>query len=102
MTDTQAGDLTLTAIADVPTPSASKYLQQLCKHFQHKRPVNFDAQHGEISFAIGTCRLDANDQTLTLTLAARNEEEMEQLKDVVVRHLVRFAFREDIPIEWRD
>jgi hypothetical protein len=22
------------------TPEASRYLQQLCKHFQHKRPVS--------------------------------------------------------------
>lgn len=95
-------DLTLTAVADIATPAASKYLQQLCKHFQHKRPVAFDPQHGEIGFSTGICRLDAGDETLTLTLSARDDADMEHLKDVVVRHLVRFAFREEMTVTWRD
>ena len=89
------------AKAIVPTEKASRYLQQLCKHFDHKLPVTFDEHAGNISFAIGECALAADDAALTITATSPGEAELEQLKDVVVRHLVRFAFREDIPVEWQ-
>ncbi len=37
-----------------------------------------------------------------LTLTAPIVADMPQLQDVVVRHLVRFAFREEIAVEWTD
>ena len=38
------------ARATIPTVSASRYLQQLCKHWSHKFAVNFTPQHGTIPF----------------------------------------------------
>ena len=38
------------AAADVPTPHASKYLQQLCKHWQHNLAVTFTPEHGTVTF----------------------------------------------------
>ena len=91
----------LQAAAEIQTEQASKYLQQLCKHFAHRRPVTFDPQSGEIGFSTGTCRLEAKDNVLRLTLTAPDAAHMEQLQDVVVRHLTRFAFRETLEIAWR-
>lgn len=88
------------ATARVPTEKASRYLQQLCKHFAHKLPVTFDEHAGSISFSIGECALAADADTLTITATAPVEGDMDQLKDVIVRHLVRFAFREDLQVEW--
>jgi hypothetical protein len=87
--------------ADVATPKASRYLQQLCKHFQHKRPVTFDPQAGEITFSIGVCRVNADEDTLTLALTAPDSDQMTQLEQIIARHLLRFAFREDMQIDWR-
>ncbi|MCB9948890.1 MAG: DUF2218 domain-containing protein [Rhodospirillaceae bacterium] len=87
--------------ADVATPNASRYLQQLCKHFAHKCPVTFDAQAGHIAFPFGDCRLEAPDAALRLALTAPDAAQLEQLQDVVGRHLVRFAFREDMQIVWQ-
>ena len=36
--------------ATVPTASASRYLQQLCKHWSHKFAVEFTPEHGTIPF----------------------------------------------------
>lgn len=88
--------------AAVQTEHASRYLQQLSKHFAHKLPVTFDPHAGSIEFSIGTCRLAATDSVLTMDLVAPEAGDMPQLKDVVVRHLVRFAFREELPIVWTD
>ncbi|NWG23062.1 MAG: DUF2218 domain-containing protein [Pseudorhodoplanes sp.] len=87
--------------AKVETPNASRYLQQLCKHFAHKRPVTFDERSGQIDFAIGACRLAAVENSLRITLSSADDAQMAQLQDVVVRHLVRFAFREELKIAWR-
>lgn len=89
------------ATARVPTEKASRYLQQLCKHFAHKLPVTFDEHAGSISFSIGECALTADDDALTITATAPAEADMDQLKDVIVRHLVRFAFREELQVEWQ-
>ncbi len=89
-------------IATIPTDKASRYLQQLAKHFAHKLPVTFTPETGDIPFTIGNCHMDAEDGRLILTLTAPVAADMPQLQDVVVRHLVRFAFREEIAVAWRD
>ncbi|UDF28114.1 UNVERIFIED_ORG: DUF2218 domain-containing protein [Roseateles sp. XES5] len=86
----------------IPTEQASRYLQQLCKHFAHKLPVRFDEHAGEIIFSIGECRLTADSAALQIDLVAPKAEEMDELKDVVIRHLVRFAFREELAVTWQD
>jgi hypothetical protein len=53
-----------------------------------------------VSFPIGDCGLAANEAALTLRLSAGSPEDMTRLKDVVERHLLRFAFRESLPIHW--
>jgi hypothetical protein len=87
--------------AAVPTASASRYLQQLCKHFAHKRPVEFDKLSGVIALSAGDCRLNARDGVLALDLAAADAESLARLQETVERHLVRFAFREEMRIDWR-
>lgn len=88
------------SIARVETERASIHLQQLCKHFAHKRPVTFTPEQGRIKFAIGTCRLEAANGVLTLTAEAEDDDQLAQLQDVVDKHLVRFAFRTPVKIEW--
>ncbi len=39
------------ATARIPTASASKYLQQACKHWEHNLPVLFDNMPDQITFA---------------------------------------------------
>jgi len=86
--------------AAVTTPLAGRYLQQLCKHFAHKLDVTFDERSGQVVFPTGTCRLDAREGSLLLSLSAPDDARMTQLQDVVARHLVRFAFREELRIDW--
>lgn len=87
---------------EIVTPRASRYLQQLCKHFAHKLPVSFDPSAGKISFSIGDCDLRADDDRLRLDLSSPDGSQLTQLKDVVIRHLVRFAFREDLAVVWKE
>lgn len=100
MNDLSPITLTIGSVATVATPYASRYLQQLCKHFQHKLPVTFDPHSGQIVYSIGDCRLVAGEAVLTLLVMSQDADRLEQLQDVVARHLLRFAFREDMKIDW--
>ena len=92
------------AIANTPTAHASKYLQQLCKHWQHNLAVEFTPDHGTVTFprdARGATwtgdalvTFDAGADTLSIRIDASSDAHLETMKDVVARHLDRFAFRE--------
>jgi uncharacterized protein len=86
--------------AVIITPQARRYLGQLCKHFQHKCAVTLEDVAGSIRFDAGTCRLQPAGDTLTLALEASDQTDLHRLQDVVARHLLRFAFREDPSIDW--
>lgn len=86
--------MSITVTAEVPTKSGSRYLQQLCKHWSHKLDVTFDTDHGEVRFPNAQCRMDALPETLNVAVTVADEADLDQMKDVVARHLDRFAFRE--------
>jgi hypothetical protein len=88
--------------ASVKSPLAGRYLVQLCKHFQHRVPVSLQEDSGAIVFDGGTCALKASDGVLTMAVDAEDAAALARLRDVVARHLARFAFREALPIEWSE
>lgn len=97
----------------VPTINASRYLQQLCKHWTHNLTVEFTPESGTVIFPRDARGADwPGDATLTLRahadglecrLEASADGQLEGLKDAVARHLDRFAFREaPLSCDWRD
>ncbi len=79
----------------IETASASRYLQQLCKHWAHKFDVTFDENRGTVPFPNGAvARLSADPEGLTIDVDAPEPEALERMKTVIVEHLDRFAFRE--------
>ena len=91
-----------TTTAITPTTHASRYLQQLAKHWSHKLEVEFTPLHATIRFPDGAvATLDAGEEALTSTIEAADAETLERMKGVVARHLDRFAFREaPLPFAW--
>jgi hypothetical protein len=88
------------AVARVPTAHASRYLQQLCKHWSHKFPVEFTPQNGRIEMSAGVLILDADPEGLGLRLTAEPDN-LERMQGVVADHLKRFAFREELTFDWK-
>ncbi|MXO74553.1 DUF2218 domain-containing protein [Altererythrobacter aerius] len=96
--------MSASATARVPTQSASRYLQQLCKHWEHNLAVTFDASRGTIVFprdargsswaGDATVTLIAHDTDLECRIDASVPGQLAALEDAVARHLDRFAFRE--------
>jgi hypothetical protein len=77
------------------TPNASKYLQQLCKHFGHKVQVTFDDTTGTIVFAIGSAHLTAQPDALCVQITADDADKAQRARQIIDDHLQRFAFREE-------
>ncbi|NEW92912.1 DUF2218 domain-containing protein [Rhodopseudomonas sp. BR0M22] len=89
-----------TTHASVPTVHASRYLQQLCKHWSHKFETEFDLSQGRISLPLGEARLTATSDALMIDLTATNAANMTTFQEVVVSHIERFAFREQLCFVW--
>lgn len=89
--------------ANVPTEHASRYLQQLCKHFGHKIPVTFTPESGQCTFVCGVARLRAEPASLQIDVEAPDDAQRVQTQGVIESHLLRFAFREELgPLAWRE
>ena len=90
------------SVARVPTHSASKYLQQLAKHWSHKMEVTFSEEEGRIAFPNGVVlEMRADSETLDVALTVPEGEDVDRTRGVVSSHLDRFAFREaPLTFDW--
>jgi hypothetical protein len=96
-------DHLLQSTAEIESAQAAAYLIRLCKHFAHKlSATTYDDHTGHIPFPAGDCDLSAQGNRLHLAVKAKDTEGLERLKDVVARHLLRFAFREELAVNWTD
>lgn len=88
--------------AIVATPNASRYLQQLCKHWGHKFEVTFDPTQGRIALPFGPVDLKASDSELEVTCNLVGDGDMARMQQVVADHVNRFAHREgELTFEWQ-
>jgi len=91
------------SVARVPTGSASRYLQQLAKHWSHKMTVVFTAEEATVDFP-GGARLvmRADSDTLDVALTVPEGGDVARMQRVVAEHLDRFAFSEaPLTFDWR-
>lgn len=87
--------------AVVPTTSGARYINRLCKHWQHKLDVSHDEHQGRVTFDGGVCHMRAEAGALHLQLTAEDAAIRERLEHVVAVHLVRMANREDVDVAWQ-
>ncbi len=104
--------MSVAAEARVPTAHASRYLQQLCKHWSHNLAVEFTAERGTIVFprdargadwaGDGLVTFTAEPAALVCRIDASEAGQLTGLEGALARHLDRFAFREaPLPFDWR-
>jgi uncharacterized protein len=83
--------------ATVKTELASRYLQQLCKHWGHHFSAEFTPEKGTIKFADDRiCNLAAENGVLRMTLEMPDEAVQAQMQNAVFAHVKRFAFKEEL------
>jgi hypothetical protein len=91
-----------TCFAAVETTNASKYLVQLCKHFAHKVEVDYDQVHARVEFPPGRCMMTADGGTLSFYCRSEKDKGIAVMQHIIVDHLVRFAWREEVTFDWTD
>ncbi|WP_299843877.1 DUF2218 domain-containing protein [uncultured Jannaschia sp.] len=84
------------SVTRIKTANASRYLQQLCKHFAHKVETEFDMRSGTCRFDHSTATLAAQESRLDIEIKAEDDEALTRGQSVIWSHLKRFAFREDL------
>lgn len=81
--------------AVVPTAHAERYMAQLCKHWSHKLAIEMSDRQARMVMLNGAItRLTSREEGLEVVIEAETSQDLEGVKDTVVRHLDRFAFRE--------
>ncbi|MGH9190105.1 MAG: DUF2218 domain-containing protein [Acidimicrobiales bacterium] len=91
----------LSSRAVVVTDDPSRYLLQLCRHFQRKIPVDFDRTRGVIEIGDGRCELTAEPGALVLAISAASASSVARFEQVITRHLARFDRHHRLRIEWQ-
>ena len=105
--------MTISSTVRVPTAQASRYLQQLCKHWSHNLTVAFTATEGTVTFprdargadwpGDATLLMQAHGDGLECRLDTSAAGQLDALKGAVARHIDRFAFREaPLRFDWQD
>jgi hypothetical protein len=93
--------LTATSIANIRTEKARNYLIQLCKHFAHKIEATYADNRGRIVFGAGVCELNADDPAvLVAQVSTPDPAQLTTLEDAIECHLKRFAFKEELGVQW--
>ncbi|HEY1178330.1 MAG TPA: DUF2218 domain-containing protein [Phytomonospora sp.] len=87
--------------ARVATDRASRYIKQLCSHFDKKADSEWDDHKGRTVFEFGTCDYVAEPDALTLRVEAADEALLGRTEFVVGDHLTRFGTRDELSVEWR-
>ena len=85
----------------ISTEHASRYLQQLSKHWAHKFETEFTSASARIALPLGETRLTADDHSLIVDLTAHKTEDLDLLQNVVQVHIERFAFKESLEFVWQ-
>ena len=86
--------------AVVTTQSPSLNIKKLCRHFSHKAEVRFDDTSADIQFPFGEGRCLAQEGVLIMEVEAMDDDLLARAEHVMSDHLIRFAHRESLSVEW--
>lgn len=86
----------------IATKFAVKYLTQLSKHWSHKfSELTYSETEAHIPFS-ETINVDmfAEENSLVVQILTPDEFEAFRIEGIFANHLQRFAFREQLTIDW--
>lgn len=100
--------MSVTANGFAPCDKAARYVQQLVSHWSHKMAASWQAEaaggHAEFPFSDTTrAAMDTSERGIVITLTTADADENLRMREVIERHLDRFAFREaPLSYEWTE
>lgn len=88
------------AFATFKTDQAHRHADTLRHHFGAKVETTQTGSETCIFFPFGNCELVAFDKCLELRAEAKDKTQLDEVVEVITRHLERFAFRENPRLTW--
>lgn len=88
------------ARADVATTQASRYLQQLCKHWSHKADADYTKDAGRVIFPDWQLDMTATRDGLEINVETQQAQSLARYCQTVADHLQRFATQETLAFDW--
>jgi hypothetical protein len=89
------------AFAVVPTGAAPRYQKQLVAHLGRKAEVRSEPEGERLVFCAGSCLLTSGADFLRLSATAETSEGLQQVQEVLGRHLERFGQRDALSVSWQ-
>ena len=89
-----------TARATVATTSPDRYVKQLAAHLGHKAEIRSEPGGQRIVFAVGSCLLSTQTDSLELRAESGTAEGLNRVKEITESHLERFGQREALQVRW--
>jgi hypothetical protein len=89
-----------TVMARFETAHASRYLEQLCRHFGRMLPTRWTPEKGSVRFVPGTASLEVRDGALMVECDADSEDQLAILVRLVEAHLEQLARSESVTLVW--
>ncbi len=86
----------------IATKAGASYIGKLCRHFVHKIDASYEGNTGKAIFPFGVCLMRADDESLTFEVDAHDAEGAAKIKGALDRHLIKFAYKEQLEINWED
>lgn len=90
----------LYSTARVVTDRPHRYLKQLVSHMGRKVPTKLDEERGSIMFSLGSCLLVASTAHFDMIVKAGAADAVAAVEDTIAGHLLRFATRDALTIDW--
>jgi len=87
-------------IAKIETEKAERLMKALCNHFARKITASYEGNKGFIEFGDGKCEITATPSTLEFQAVANNIDDLDHVKQVVAKHLIRFSPEDDFQFNW--
>jgi hypothetical protein len=92
---------TLTATATVATATPGRYAKQLASHLGRRCEVREESDGIRLVLPTGgDCLLASAHAALVMTASGPTQESLDQVTDVVGRHLERFGQRNELTVSW--
>jgi len=86
--------------AEVPTRNASRYLQQLCRHWAQQATADYTATAGRVAFAGWQVEMEARRESLDITIDVPDAKMLDRCGKFVSDRLQRIALQETLFFEW--
>ncbi len=87
----------------IATDNGASYIGKLCRHFVHKIETAYTTDSGRAVFpGGGICDMLAKDGELIFIISAADRTGADKIKGVIERHLLKFAYRENLEIHWEE